>query len=110
MSSSEPVEIVTIVGSHTPSVILPRGETRTVAMTPRIRKLIDRGFVVVTASYTVPAPVTVTPALPEHDETFTVTPAMTATKAAWQEFLTGQGIAWEHGDTKAELIGRWDTH
>lgn len=110
MSSSEPVEIVTIVGSHTPSVILPRGESRTVVMTPRIRKLIDRGFVTVRASYTVSAPVTVTPALPEHDETFTVTPATTATKSAWQEFLTGQGISWEHGDTKAELIDRWVDH
>ena len=49
MPSSEPVVIVTIEGSLTPSVVLPRGETRTVQLTPRIQRLIDGGFVTVTA-------------------------------------------------------------
>ena len=46
MSSSRQVR-VTIEGSVTPSVILPRGQRRTVMLTDRIQRLIDRGFVVV---------------------------------------------------------------
>lgn len=38
---------VTIEGSATPSAILGRGQRRTVAYTPRIKRLIARGFVVV---------------------------------------------------------------
>lgn len=48
MPSSEPQVVVTIVGSPTPSVILPRGQSRTVVLTPRVQRLIDRGFVTVT--------------------------------------------------------------
>ena len=47
MPSSDSVVIVTIEGSLTPSVVLPRGETRTVQLTPRIQRLIDGGFVIV---------------------------------------------------------------
>lgn len=48
MSSSEPVVVVTIEGSLTPSVILPTGAQRTVRLTPSVQRLIDRGFVTVT--------------------------------------------------------------
>jgi hypothetical protein len=44
-SSKRPV--VTIEGSVTPSVILPRGQRRTVTLTDRVQRLIERGFVVV---------------------------------------------------------------
>ena len=43
MSSSKVV--VTIRGGLMPSVVLARGETRTVALTPRIQRLIDKGWV-----------------------------------------------------------------
>ena len=52
MSSSSKV-VVTIQGSVTPSVVLPRGETKTVVLTPRIQKLIDRGFVTVVEKHSV---------------------------------------------------------
>jgi hypothetical protein len=45
MSSSEPVVVVTIEGSTTPSVMLARGAQRTVRLTPTVQRLIDRGFV-----------------------------------------------------------------
>lgn len=48
MPSSESNVIVTIEGSITPCVALKRGESRTVQLTPKIQRLIDRGFVVVT--------------------------------------------------------------
>ena len=39
---------VIIEGSVTPAVgVLPRGERRTVALTPYVQDLIDKGFVVV---------------------------------------------------------------
>lgn len=47
MSSSEPVVVVTIEGSLTPSVILPTGAQRTVRLTPAVQGLINRGFVTV---------------------------------------------------------------
>lgn len=47
--SSEPVVVVTIVGSTTPSVFLPTGAQRTVRLTPTVQALINRGFVTVTA-------------------------------------------------------------
>lgn len=53
MSNSDSKVIVTIEGSVMPSVVLPRGETRTVALTPRIQRLIDRGFVIVKERHTV---------------------------------------------------------
>jgi hypothetical protein len=40
-------ETVTIEGSQTPSVELKRGHRRTVRMTPRIQRLVDKGFVIV---------------------------------------------------------------
>lgn len=39
-------ELITIEGSHTPSVELPRGERRTVVRTERIDRLIARGYIV----------------------------------------------------------------
>lgn len=54
MSSSE--VIVTITGSITPSVVLPKGETRTVALTPRIQRLIDRGYVTELARHEIAKP------------------------------------------------------
>jgi hypothetical protein len=48
MSSSEqPVVVVTIEGSTTPSVVLARGVQRTVRLTPTVQRLIDRGYVIV---------------------------------------------------------------
>lgn len=52
MSSSDPVVVVTIQGSTTPSVVLARGEQRTVRLTPTVQRLIDRGYVTVTSRTT----------------------------------------------------------
>ena len=46
--STEGITVVTIVGSATPSQLLPRGEERTVRLTSVVQSLIDRGFVTVT--------------------------------------------------------------
>jgi len=57
MSSSKPVVVVEITGSITPSVILPRGESRTVVLDDVWQRRIDRGFVTVTARHEIkPAP------------------------------------------------------
>ena len=47
MPNSEPVTVVTIVGSATPSQLLPRGQQQTVRLTSVVQALIDRGFVTV---------------------------------------------------------------
>lgn len=49
------MEKITIEGSHTPSVILARGERRTVVRTPRIDRLIARGYLVVVDEQSRPA-------------------------------------------------------
>lgn len=54
--SSASKTVVTIEGSVTPSVVLPRGERKTVVLTSRIQKLIDRGFVNVVTQHTVKTP------------------------------------------------------
>jgi hypothetical protein len=54
MSSSDPVVVVTIQGSATPSVVLARGVQRTVRLTPTVQRLIDRGYVTVTAREVLP--------------------------------------------------------
>ncbi len=51
MSSSKTV--VTIKGSVMPSVVLPRGATKTVVLTDRIQRLIDRGFVTVVEKHSI---------------------------------------------------------
>lgn len=54
MSSSKSKVIVTIEGSVTPSVVLARGARRTVVLTDKVQKLIDRGFVVVVDRQEIP--------------------------------------------------------
>lgn len=44
--SQEPITVVTIEGSATPSQLLPRGQQQTVRLTSVVQALIDRGFVV----------------------------------------------------------------
>jgi len=46
--------VVTIQGSTTPSVVLARGEQRTVRLTPTVQRLIDRGYVIVTSRTILP--------------------------------------------------------
>lgn len=57
MSSSKPVVLVEVTGSITPSVILARGESRTVVLDDVWQRRIDRGYVTVTARHEIkPAP------------------------------------------------------
>lgn len=51
MSSSKPVVLVEITGSITPSVLLARGESRTVVLDDVWQRRIDRGYVTVTARH-----------------------------------------------------------
>lgn len=93
MSSSR---VVTITGSITPSVALARGVSRTVTLTPRIQRLIDKGYVTVTEEFDAPAP-------PAPSE-----PSKTASRAAWAEFLTSEGFDVPTDATRAELIETWE--
>lgn len=95
MSSSEKV-IVTIRGSVTPSVALPRGAERTVLLTPKVQRLIDRGYVTVTKREVI-APLPPAP------------PAYSASRQAWADFLNGLGYAVPDTATRAELIDLWET-
>lgn len=59
-------ELITIEGSLTPSVDLPRGERRTVVRTERIERLIARGYIVEVPSDTGTASDSPAPAEPVH--------------------------------------------
>jgi hypothetical protein len=100
---------VTIEGSIMPAVDLPRGERRTVEVTPYIRQLVRIGAVIVVEGSLTPPP-TVTPPAPavaEADEGDEVVddevdavaaphdagaPHGNASKAEWTAFLNSQGI------------------
>lgn len=58
---------VTIEGSVTPSVNLPRGQRTTVEMTPTIAKMVERGFVNIIAVEPDPQPAPVTETEPEPE-------------------------------------------
>lgn len=93
--------VVTITGSLTPSAALPRGETRTVILTDRIQKLIDKGYVTVTEQPEVPviAPVPAT-VLP---------PSKKATKAVWKAFLNAQQFEVPEDASRADMIDVWES-
>lgn len=90
---------VTIEGTTTPAAgVLARGERRTVALTERVQRLVDRGFVRIierreSAPVVVPDPV-VEPDPIEFDEVDdeVEVPAGNASRDAWLEFLFYKGI------------------
>lgn len=101
---------VTIEGSITPSAILPRGHRRTVQMTARIQRLIDRGYVVlVEDSPAEPVAEVVEPVAdpepgPADDSTV---PAGNASRETWAQFLTDQGIDVPDDYGRDGLIALW---
>lgn len=109
---------VTIEGSLTPAVDLPRGERRTVEVTDHVRRLVQIGAVVVidgdldepaTQDVTEPAEV----AAPAGDDEVTDAdgaPPRNASRERWATFLRSKGIEFPDGDeSKDELwAGRDD--
>lgn len=110
---------VTIEGSLTPAVDLPRGVRRTVEVTDHIRRLVQIGAVIVVGG-DLDAP----PA-PEHEEPADIeeiadepndgsdddgVPARNASRKQWAQFLRSKDIDFPDGDeSKGELwAGRDD--
>lgn len=93
---------VTIEGSQTPSVLLGRGERRTVQLTDRVQRLIDLGYVVVVQDGSaVPepesAPLAEPPAEPTYDDPTgdVAVPSLSASTDTWRSFLDALDIPYE---------------
>ncbi|UJE15676.1 hypothetical protein SEA_LIGMA_21 [Gordonia phage Ligma] len=97
---------VTIEGSIQPSDQLARGERRTVALTPRVQRLIDRGFVIVVddadTEPSAPAPVD-----PPADDTGA--PKLNASREDWAAHLDAQDppIEYTDDDGRDDLVRLW---
>lgn len=101
---------VTIEGSITPSAVLARGQRRTVRMTDRIQRLIDRGYVVLvedSAGLTDTELVADAAAAADSSEDLEVAPAGNASRELWAQFLTGQGIEFTDEYGRDDLIALW---
>ncbi|UYL88133.1 hypothetical protein SEA_EVAA_22 [Gordonia phage Evaa] len=102
---------VTIEGSITPSVLLARGERRTVARTARIDRLIARGFVVeVPEKEATPEPET------DESEGQTTPPPSepkgNASRDEWAAHLDSQSPKIEYPEDagRDDLIRIWQAH
>lgn len=94
------VRKVTIEGSITPSVVLARGEKRTVALTDRVQRLIDRGFVtLIEHESDAPEP-------EEVNNTDPIEPKLNASRDDWAAFLTGK-IEFTDEDGRDDLVRLW---
>jgi hypothetical protein len=122
--------VVTIEGTLTPAAgVLKRGEQATVTYTARIERLVKRGFVkIVTVHMPLPVREPDTP-LPvgdyapadEEDEVedeqeplpypdddgATDEPGRNASKEAWREFLTAQGVHYPESASRDDLVAGW---
>lgn len=102
---------VTIEGSLTPCVELPRGERRTVALTPHVERLIKRGFVVVVDDNPIP-PLTDADFedAPEPeavgDPGPVQPPKLNASRDEWAAFLDGK-IEFTDDDGRDDLVRLW---
>lgn len=102
---------VTIEGSVTPSVMLPRGQRMTIERTEVIDKMIRRGFVVVVEEHA-PAPViasiTDVVTMAEAPGEPAPVPARNASREEWASFLIEEGVPHEIGASRNQLIAAWD--
>lgn len=112
---------VTIEGSITPSAVLARGERRTVRLTERVQRLIDRGFVVVVGEAAELTPSEVhadTEANADSSSDPEVAPAGNASREVWARFLESKGVTFPDGQVdedgheddvagRDELIAIW---
>lgn len=108
-------EQVTIEGSLSPSVNLPRGERRRVQLTPEVQRGIDRGYYVVVERRPDPNELTDTEveadanAQTSRDESGA--PARNASRDDWAEFLAEhEGGFVTEGKGRDELIAEWDAY
>src|SRR5690606_20485032 len=102
---------VTIEGSVTPSVLLPRGHRMTIERTEVIDKMMRRGFGVVVEEHT-PAPViaSITDVVTMADVATepAPVPARNASREVWAAFLVEEGVPHEIGAPRDALIAAWD--
>lgn len=98
---------VTIEGSLTPCTELGRGERRTVALTERVQRLIDRGYFNVVAYHEIET-VGEVATLPGDDSAeIPSEPAEDSLKGVWQAWLDYKGVWYPTDATKADLIAAW---
>lgn len=110
------VRKVTIEGSLTPSVVLPRGERRTVALTDRVQRLIDRGFVILIEDESdAPEPAEVderTDAEREADEQAalarSLVPKGNASRDEWADYLSQHAdVEFTDDDGRDDLVRKY---
>lgn len=94
---------ITIEGSILPSDQLARGERRTVALTPHVQRLIDRGFVVVVDENAGDAP---EPDFTDENGELTE-PHGGSSKVEWQKWLDAHEVAYSINDSRDDLVAIW---
>ncbi|WAB09199.1 hypothetical protein SEA_LITTLEMUNCHKIN_23 [Gordonia phage LittleMunchkin] len=95
---------VTIEGSLSPSTELARGERRTVALTDRVQRLVDRGFVIIVDEHDEPADA---PEANPDQLNELVEPKANASRPKWAEWLSHKGIDYTDDHTRDDLVGIW---
>jgi hypothetical protein len=95
---------VTVEGSLTPSNWLATGKRVTVQLTPRIERLIAKGFLLLIATDAAPkkAAQSVADAPYRAGE-----PAWNALRDEWARFVIAHGQVVVASDTKGDIIHRW---
>lgn len=113
---------VTVEGSILPCTELPRGERRTVALTERVQRLIDRGYFTLIETHADPdasadhlgttlddpsgdTPLATGDFAPADDEP--TEPAESALKGDWQAWLNHKSVWFPDDATKPQLIAAW---
>ena len=97
---------LTIEGSLTPSAFLARGERRTVQRTPRIDRMVHKGFVVVVDAHDDDEPAEPAEVMP----TPVKAPAKSASREDWAEFLAAHTDVVTEGRTRDQLIGDYEVY
>ena len=106
------VHSVTIEGSVMPSDALARGERKTVAYTPEIAQLIERGYVNLIESFTdeddeYEAEAETEDDEDDEDDETVVAPGRNESLKAWQEFFTAQELEYPADAGRDDLVAAW---
>lgn len=113
---------VTIEGSITPSAALGRGQRRTVRMTDRVQKLIDKGFVILVEEAAEELPLhhyADAAAAADSPMKLDSPPGLNASREHWARWLTANHVAYpdgadrpdgvtDHVAGRDELIAIWE--
>lgn len=105
---------VTIEGSRMlPNTYLRPGKRMTVERTPLVDKMLRNGFVTlvqgVDATQHVIQIVDDQREAADNERQLSGTPARNASRDEWAAFLRDEGVPFEDGDTRNELIAAWDS-